>query len=99
MSKKKAMRLVPPPRHPSLATSRACEDFIATLHASTACPSWSDLGAEHSESFPGRQTRVQQVGGLEFHVNRRGCGGVAPCCDFVILATPAERAEASGDEA
>jgi hypothetical protein len=34
------------------------------------------------------QTR-QALGVLEFHVDWQGCGGVAPCCDFGILATPA----------
>jgi hypothetical protein len=35
--------------------------------------------------------RHSQVGGLEFHAVRQGRRGVAPCCDFWILATPAER--------
>jgi hypothetical protein len=29
----------------------------------------------------------------EFHVDRQGCGGIALCCDFEIIGTPAERGE------
>jgi hypothetical protein len=45
--------------------------------------------------FLAHQTDAPKSGAWNFTPIGQGAGGVAPCCDFWILATPAERGEAS----
>jgi hypothetical protein len=43
--------------------------------------------------FLAHQTDAPKSGAQNFTPIGQGAGGVAPCCDFWILATPAEREE------